>query len=100
MRVTNSLPLIGPGHIDSGIGMEEEASWRSAELPSTSSIAGLQANPVGGTRQAEAGWGRIRGTVDIGFGKLSEWNGLTFHATALAKFASLDSINSSGKRVL
>ena len=46
MRVTSSLPRIGPGHIDSGIGMEEEASWRSDELPSTSSIAGLQAIPL------------------------------------------------------
>jgi carbohydrate-selective porin OprB len=30
-------------------------------------VADLQANPVGGVRQAEAGWGRIRGTVDIDF---------------------------------
>jgi hypothetical protein len=41
MRMTNSLPDIGPGHIHAGIGMEEEAGWRSEELPSISSIADL-----------------------------------------------------------
>jgi carbohydrate-selective porin OprB len=45
-------------------------------------IADLQANPVGGLRQREAGWGRIRGTMDIDFGRLKDWNGLTFHVTA------------------
>jgi len=49
-------------------------------------VADLLANPVGGIRQTEAGWGRIRGTVDIDFGKLSDWNGLTFHATGLWQF--------------
>jgi porin len=49
-------------------------------------VADLQANPVGGIRQTEAGWGRVRGTVDIDFGKLSDWNGLTFHATGLWQF--------------
>jgi porin len=41
---------------------------------------------VGGTRQTEAGWGRIRGTMDIDFGKLSDSNGLTFDATGLWQF--------------
>jgi porin len=49
-------------------------------------ITDLQANPVGGLRQTQAGWGRIRGTVDIDFGKLAEWQGLTFHATGLWQF--------------
>ena len=49
-------------------------------------VADLQANPVGGTRQAEAGWGRILGTMDIDFGKLTDWNGLTFHATRVWQF--------------
>jgi porin len=51
-------------------------------------VADLQANPVGGVRQSEAGWGRIRGTVDIDFGKLADRNGLTFHATGLWQFGS------------
>jgi porin len=51
-------------------------------------VTDLQANPVGGIRQTEAGWGRLRGTMDIDFGKLTEWNGLTFHATGLWQFGS------------
>jgi porin len=49
-------------------------------------VADLQANPVGGLKQTQVGWGRIRGTVDIDFGKLNNWNGLTFHATGLWQF--------------
>ena len=49
-------------------------------------IADLQANPVGGRRQTEAGWGRIRGTMDIDFGRFKGWNGLTFHATGVWQF--------------
>jgi porin len=49
-------------------------------------ITDLQANPVGGLEQTQAGWGRIRGTIDIDFGKLTDWNGLTFHATGLWQF--------------
>lgn len=49
-------------------------------------VADLQANPVGGLKQTEAGWGRIRGTMDIDFGRLTEWNGLTFHVTGLWQF--------------
>jgi porin len=49
-------------------------------------VADLQANPVGGLEQTQAGWGRIRGTMDIDFGKLTDWNGLTFHATGLWQF--------------
>ena len=49
-------------------------------------VADLLANPVGGLRQTEAGWGRIRGTMDVDFGKLADWNGLTFHVTGVWQF--------------
>jgi|SRR5277367_1315560 len=51
-------------------------------------VADLLANPVGGNQQASAGWGRTRGTIDIDFAKLTEWNGLTFHATGLWQFGA------------
>ena len=51
-------------------------------------IADLQANPVGGLRQTQAGWGRIRGTMDIDSGRLKDWNGLTFHVTGTWQFGS------------
>lgn len=46
-------------------------------------VADLQANPTGGLQQTEAGWPRIRGTVDINFNKMIRWQGLSFHATGL-----------------
>lgn len=49
-------------------------------------VADLLTNPTGGSQQANTGWGRTRGTIDIDFGKLTEWNGLTFHATGLWQF--------------
>lgn len=49
-------------------------------------VADLLANPVGGNQQANTGWGRTRGTVDIDFSKFTEWDGLTFHATGLWQF--------------
>ncbi len=49
-------------------------------------VADLQANPTGGLQQTQAGWGRIRGTVDVDFGRLAEWNGLTLHVTGLWQF--------------
>ncbi len=49
-------------------------------------IADLQANPVGGLKQTQAGWGRIRGTMDVDFAKLGGPNGLTFHVTGLWQF--------------
>jgi porin len=49
-------------------------------------VADLQGNPVGGLEQTQAGWGRIRGTVDVDFGKLTGWDGWTFHATGLWQF--------------
>jgi len=51
-------------------------------------ITDLQANSAGGEQQDEAGWGRLRGTIDIDFGKLTDWNGLTFHATGLWQFGT------------
>lgn len=49
-------------------------------------VADLLSNPVGGLEQENTGWGRARGTMDIDFGKLMEWKGLTFHATGLWQF--------------
>jgi porin len=49
-------------------------------------VADLQANPTGGEKQTQAGWGRIRGTVDMDLGKLVGANGLTFHATGVWQF--------------
>src|SRR6201993_3792169 len=46
-------------------------------------ITDLEANPTGGLQQAQAGWERIRGTVDINFDRLIEWQGLSFHTTGL-----------------
>src|SRR5271168_620468 len=51
-------------------------------------VTDLEANPSGGEQQDEAGWGRLRGTIDIDFGKLTDWNGLTFHATGLWQFGT------------
>jgi carbohydrate-selective porin OprB len=46
-------------------------------------ISDMQANPSGGLQQTQAGWERIRGTVDIDFDKMISWQGLSFHATGL-----------------
>jgi porin len=46
-------------------------------------ISDLEANPSGGMQQTQAGWPRIRGTIDINFDRLIEWQGLSFHATGL-----------------
>ena len=46
-------------------------------------ITDLQTNPAGGKEQTKAGWERIRGTVDINFDRLMQWQGLRFHATGL-----------------
>jgi porin len=46
-------------------------------------IADLEANPSGGMQQTQAGWPRIRGTIDINFDRLIEWQGFSFHATGL-----------------
>jgi porin len=46
-------------------------------------ITDLQANPSGGLQQTQAGWERLRGTIDINFDRLIQWQGLSFHATGL-----------------
>jgi porin len=46
-------------------------------------ITDMQANPSGGQQQTYAGWERTRGTVDINFDKMMQWQGLSFHATGL-----------------
>jgi carbohydrate-selective porin OprB len=46
-------------------------------------ITDLEANPAGGLQQDQAGWQRVRGTIDINFDRLIQWKGLSFHATGL-----------------
>jgi carbohydrate-selective porin OprB len=46
-------------------------------------IADLLANPAGGLEQTQAGWERIRGTIDVNFDHDMRWKGLRFHATGL-----------------
>jgi carbohydrate-selective porin OprB len=46
-------------------------------------ITDLEANPTGGLQQAQAGWERIRGTMDLSFDRLISWQGLSIHATGL-----------------
>lgn len=51
-------------------------------------IADLLANPTGGKKQTDAGWGRFRGTIDVDLGQLVGANGLTFHATGVWQFGT------------
>lgn len=46
-------------------------------------ITDLEANPTGGLDQSQAGWMRIRGTMDMNFDRLISWQGLSIHATGL-----------------
>src|SRR5262249_19094898 len=46
-------------------------------------ISDSQGNPVGGHQQSGTTWQRVRGTIDIDFGRLTRWQGLRFHATGL-----------------
>ncbi len=45
-------------------------------------VADFLADPEG-VKTGAGGWNRVRGTMDIDFGKLAGWNGLTFHVTGL-----------------
>jgi porin len=45
------------------------------------------ANPYGGREDAGL-WGRIRGSADVDFGKLTSWQGLTFHITGLWQYGT------------
>lgn len=45
-------------------------------------VSDLLANVKGGTEK-EAGWNRVRGTMDLDFGRLLHLNGLTLHVTGL-----------------
>ncbi|TCK75748.1 carbohydrate porin [Acidipila rosea] len=49
-------------------------------------VADSLGNPAGGYDQVMSTWGRFRATVDVDFGKLRNWNGLTFHATAVNQY--------------
>jgi len=46
-------------------------------------ITDMLANPSGGRQETYAGWERVRGTIDINFDKMMDWQGLSFHATGL-----------------
>ena len=46
-------------------------------------ISDMEANPTGGLQQTQAGWMRIRGTMDFSFDRLISWHGLSIHATGL-----------------
>src|SRR5271163_2736650 len=45
------------------------------------------ANPYGG-REGAGVWGRIRGSADVDFSKLTSWQGLTFHMTGLWQYGT------------
>ena len=46
-------------------------------------VADFLGTPQAAIKTGAAGWNRVRGTMDIDFGKLAGWNGLTFHVTGL-----------------
>jgi porin len=46
-------------------------------------VSDFLGNPSGGQNQAFTDWGRIRGTLDVDFGKLTDTNAPTFHITGL-----------------
>jgi porin len=46
-------------------------------------VSDFLGNPTGGENQAFTDWGRIRGTMDIDIGKLTDTNAPTFHITGL-----------------
>jgi carbohydrate-selective porin OprB len=46
-------------------------------------VADFLATPQAAVKTGAAGWNRVRGTMDIDFGKLAGWKGLTFHVTGL-----------------
>jgi porin len=46
-------------------------------------VTDLLANPAGGSAEKETGWERVRGTIDIDFGRLANLNGFSMHATGV-----------------
>ena len=46
-------------------------------------VADFLANPKGGSTAKESGWERVRGTMDIDFGKLADLQGFSMHVTGL-----------------
>lgn len=46
------------------------------------------ANPVGGMREDTAAWGRFRATMNVDFGRLNGWKGLTFLATGVYQYGT------------
>ena len=49
-------------------------------------VSDMLANVTGGKEQTQAGWGAIRGAMDVDFGKFTADKGLTFHITGLWQF--------------
>ena len=46
-------------------------------------VADFLGTPSAAVKTGAAGWNRVRGTMDVDFGKLAGWKGLTFHVTGL-----------------
>jgi porin len=46
-------------------------------------IADLLANPAGGSTEKESGWERVRGTMDVDFGKFANLQGFSMHVTGV-----------------
>lgn len=46
-------------------------------------VADFLDTPSAAIKTGAGAWNRVRGTMDIDFGKLAGWNGLTFHVTGL-----------------
>lgn len=46
-------------------------------------VSDFLGNPTGGKNQGFTDWGRVRGTVDVDLGKLTDTNAPTFHITGL-----------------
>jgi porin len=46
-------------------------------------VADFLGTPEAAVKTGAGAWNRVHGTMDIDFGKLAGWNGLTFHVTGL-----------------
>jgi len=71
------------------VGVESGANWKSAGRFDFHYITDSLWNIESPQKARLASWNRGRGTVDIDFGELAGWNGLSFHATALCREAAI-----------
>ena len=98
---TSSAQGIPPGSPNTGDFMEHEidrphafGDWGGVRPKLTNEgvtfdfhyLADLLTNVSGKQQEYYKGWDRFRGTVDVDFGKLKGWQGLTLHATAVWQF--------------